>query len=91
MKKMKIAYNSAYDQIETFNFTFAEQAIVVCFYLCSNFQEIAMLIATIPTADESSHSAMGTLHPHHSATSVLYITICCLMFSLQKINTPFPN
>jgi len=41
--KMKIAYNSAYIQIETFNFTFALQAIVVYVYLCSNFQEIAML------------------------------------------------
>ena len=33
---MKIAYNSAYVQIETFNFTFAQQAIIV------NFQAIAM-------------------------------------------------
>jgi len=27
--KMKIAYNSAYVQIETFNFTFAQKAIIV--------------------------------------------------------------
>jgi len=39
---MKIAYNSAYVQIETFNFTFTQQAIVVYVCLCSNFQEIAM-------------------------------------------------
>ena len=39
---MKIAYNSAYVQIETFNFTFTQQAIIVYFYLCSNFQETAM-------------------------------------------------
>ena len=39
---MKIAYNSAYVQIETFNFTFAQQAFIVHFYVCSNFQDIAM-------------------------------------------------
>jgi len=39
---MKIAYNSAYVQIENLNFTFARQAVIVYFYLCSNFQEIAM-------------------------------------------------
>jgi len=43
--KMKIAYNSAYVQLETVNFTFNRQAIIVHFYLCSNFQEIAMLKA----------------------------------------------
>ena len=34
----------------------------------------------IPTADECNHSAMGTLHPHHSATCILYVTLltlCC--------------
>jgi len=39
---MEIAYNSAHVQIEMFNFTFAQQAIIVYLYLCSNFQEIAM-------------------------------------------------
>jgi len=39
-EKMKIADNSAYIQIKTLNFTFAQQAVVVYFYLCSNFQEI---------------------------------------------------
>jgi len=39
--KMKIAYNSAYVQIETFSFAFAQQAIIVYVYFCSNFQEIA--------------------------------------------------
>jgi len=29
---MKIAYNSAYIQIETFNLTFAQQAFIVYFY-----------------------------------------------------------
>jgi len=28
---MKVAYNSAYIQIETFNFTFAQQAVIVLF------------------------------------------------------------
>jgi len=42
---MKISYNSAYVQIETFNFTFAQQAIIVYVYLCSNFWENTMLIA----------------------------------------------
>jgi len=31
---MKIAYNSAYFQLETFNFTFAQQAIIVYSTLC---------------------------------------------------------
>jgi len=44
---MKIAYNSAYIQTETWNFTFAWQAIIVYFYLCSNFQEIAMPNTTV--------------------------------------------
>jgi len=39
--KMKITYNSAYVQIEMFNCTFAQQAIIVYGYLCANFQEIA--------------------------------------------------
>jgi len=39
---MKIAYNSAYVKIETFNFTFAQQAVIVYFYVCSNFQDIVM-------------------------------------------------
>jgi len=42
---MKIAYNSAYIQIEMFNSTFAQQAIIVYVYLCSNFQKITMLNA----------------------------------------------
>jgi len=41
-EKVKIAYNSAYIQTETFNFTFAQHAIIVYVYLCSNFQEITM-------------------------------------------------
>jgi len=43
--KMKIAYNSAYVQIEMFNFTFDQQAIIVYVYLRSSFQKIAMLNA----------------------------------------------
>jgi len=39
--KMKNAYNSAYVQTEMFNFTFAQQAIIMYVYLCSHFQEIA--------------------------------------------------
>ena len=42
---MKTDHNSAYIQIETVNFTFAQQADTVYFYLCSNVQEIAMLNA----------------------------------------------
>jgi len=29
------------------------------------------------TADESSHSAAGRVHPHRSATCVLYVVLCC--------------
>jgi len=43
--KMKTAYNSTYLETETLNFTFAWQAVIVYFYLCSNFQEITMLNA----------------------------------------------
>jgi len=43
--KNEIAHNSACDHIETFNFTFAQQAIIVHFYLCFNSQEIAVPIA----------------------------------------------
>jgi len=39
---MKIDYNSAYIQTETFTFIFTQQAIIVYVYLCSNFQEIVM-------------------------------------------------
>jgi len=39
---MTIAYNSAYIQTEALNFTFARQAVIVYFYVCSNFQDIAM-------------------------------------------------
>jgi len=42
---MKIAYNSAFTQIEMFDFSFAQQAIIVYVCLCSSFQEIAMLNA----------------------------------------------
>jgi len=42
MEKMKIAYNSAYIQIEMFNCTLFQQGIIVYCYLCANFQEISM-------------------------------------------------
>jgi len=35
---MKIACNSVYIQTETLNFTFAQQAVIVYFYICSNPQ-----------------------------------------------------
>jgi len=44
---MKIACNSAYVQTETLNLTFAQQAVIVYFYLCSSFQEIAMPNANV--------------------------------------------
>jgi len=37
---MKIAYNSAHVQTETLNFTFARQAVIVYFYICSNQRPI---------------------------------------------------
>ena len=39
---MKIAYNSAYIQIETFNFIFDQEAFIMYFYLCPNFLDITM-------------------------------------------------
>jgi len=39
---MKTVYNSAYVLIRSLNSTFAWQAVIVNFYLYSNFQEIAM-------------------------------------------------
>ena len=38
---MKTDNNSAYVQIETFNFSFTQQTIIVYCYLCSNREEIA--------------------------------------------------
>jgi len=34
----------------------------------------------VPSAEESNHSSVGTLHPHRSATCVLYarLTLSCL-------------
>jgi len=47
------------------------------------------------TADESSHSVMGTLHPNCSATCVLYVTLLilhCPTSPLQKKEIcPLPN
>jgi len=34
---------------------------------------------TLPTANETNHSAAGMLHPHLSATFFLYVTLCCLI------------
>jgi len=39
---MKTAYNSAYVQTETLNFTFVRQVVIVYFCLSSIFQEIAI-------------------------------------------------
>jgi len=39
-KKMKIACNSAYVKTETLNFTFAWQAVIVYFNICSNHRHI---------------------------------------------------
>jgi len=76
--KMKIAYNSAYVQIEIINFTFAQQAVIVysLFQLPRNcYAQCQILSCTMPTADKSKHSAMVMLHPHCSATCVLYVTL----------------
>jgi len=47
----------------------------------------------IPTADESNHSSMGTLHPHHSATAtcILYVTLLtmCCPIPPEKEKCPF--
>jgi len=48
----------------------------------------------VPTANESNHSAAATLHPHRSATCVLYVrlTSCCVISIFQKKEIcPFPN
>ena len=44
---------------------------------------------TMLTADESSHSAVGMLHAHRSATCILYVrlALCCLIS--QKEMCPF--
>ena len=54
--KMKNAYNFAYVQRETFNFAFAQQAVIVYFYLSSIFQEITMPNATVTTVVDITHS-----------------------------------
>jgi len=45
----------------------------------------------VSTADESSHLAMGTLHPYHSATFFLYIrpTLQCLIPPHKNKFAPF--
>jgi len=44
MLKMKIAYNSAYVQIETFNFTFAQQTFIVYFYCTKQSMQLATML-----------------------------------------------
>ena len=77
------------------DFTFAQQAMIVYNYLCSNVQENRyaerqILSHAVPTADESNHSAAGMLHPHCSATCVLYDTLLCPVLQIKEI-CPFPN
>jgi len=43
-----------------------------------------VLLDALPTADESNHSATGTLHPHSNATCALYITLHCPIPPPQK-------
>jgi len=50
---MKIAYNSAYVQIEMFNFTFAKQAFIVYFYRAKQAR-----------SRQRSIIAIGTTLPH---------------------------
>jgi len=46
---MKIACNSAYVQTETLNLTFARQAVIVYFYICSNhIRSYCRNIITLP-------------------------------------------
>jgi len=70
---MKITSNSAYDQSETLNFTSAGQAVIVytvdiLIQLPRNryAERHIVLSYAMQTADESNHSAAGTLHPHRS-------------------------
>jgi len=37
---------------------------------CSRLLRTCAASCAVPTADESNHSAAGTLHPHRSATCV---------------------
>jgi len=41
-------------------------------------------ICAMTTADESNDSAAGTLHPHHSATCFLYVTLHCSIPPVRK-------
>jgi len=43
----------------------------------------------MPTADESNHSAAGTLHPHRSATFFRYVVLCDPIHPPTKIAPPF--
>jgi len=45
----------------------------------------------MPTADMSNYSAMGTLHPHHSATFFLYVILHCPNTPSQKIAHSHPT
>ena len=51
---MKIARISAYVQRETLNFTFARQAFIVYFYICTNAVMVAM---TLQRYNRASHNS----------------------------------
>jgi len=38
----------------------------------------------MPTTEESNHSAVGMLHPHHRAPCILYVTLHCPIIPSQK-------
>jgi len=44
----------------------------------------------MPTTDKSNHSATGKLHPHHSATFFLYVTLCSPVPPPSEKNCLFP-
>jgi len=82
--KMKIVYNSAYVQIETFNFTFNPQAIIVYSCLCANFQEITMPICQMPNITVQSKrvepSRLGRAESKDSARLGVCVVcvVCCV-------------
>jgi len=90
--KVNIAYNSAYVQIETCSFTFIQQALIVYFYLCSNFQEITILMPNIKLRNDHCRRVQSLIHGYTAYTPQCHMHAICyieLSDSPPKENNKF--
>jgi len=76
--KMKIVYNTAYVQIETFDFTFAPKAIIVHGCLCANFQEITMpRMPNIKVQSKQVEPSRADSESHSARLGVCVVCVVC--------------